>query len=242
MGLDLDLDEGGFLGAVRRIGLSAPAADARIRRRVVLFGALIEPGPLGAAVAGRAALLAAQRSSSARTSAASARARSRSHCDRQSRGARSGTDTGHDRTTPLPSTSVVPEHADAQQAHRVIAALIAQRRKVFMNPQKRQPILACLLLVGLQLALELLHQRPVGKPPNDVRRYHAGFSYQAATWDKPRRVVAKVEWHPGELYPRVGFIVTNLSRPTERVVAFYNQRFRQQTVKVRLGRYWAAES
>jgi DDE family transposase len=30
--------------------------------------------------------------------------------------------------------------------------------------------------------------------------------------------------HPGELYPRVGFIVTNLSRPAERVVAFYNQR------------------
>ena len=23
------------------------------------------------------------------------------------------------------------------------------------------------------------------------------------------RLVAKVEWHPGELYPRVGFIVTN---------------------------------
>ncbi|MBF0251634.1 MAG: transposase, partial [Alphaproteobacteria bacterium] len=39
-----------------------------------------------------------------------------------------------------------------------------------------------------------------------------------------RRVVAKVEWHPGELYPRVGFIVTNLSRKAERVVAFYNQR------------------
>jgi len=34
----------------------------------------------------------------------------------------------------------------------------------------------------------------------------------------------KVEWHPGELYPRVGFIVTNLARPAERVVAFYNQR------------------
>lgn len=40
----------------------------------------------------------------------------------------------------------------------------------------------------------------------------------------PRRVVAKVEWHPGELYLRVGFIVTNLSRPVERVVAFYNKR------------------
>lgn len=37
-------------------------------------------------------------------------------------------------------------------------------------------------------------------------------------------MIAKVEWHPGELYPRVGFIVTNLSRPAERVVAFYNQR------------------
>ena len=32
-------------------------------------------------------------------------------------------------------------------------------------------------------------------------------------------MIAKVEWHPGELYPRVGFIVTNLSRPADRVVA-----------------------
>ena len=37
-------------------------------------------------------------------------------------------------------------------------------------------------------------------------------------------VVAKVEWHPGELYPRVGFIVTNLARSAEGIVAFYNQR------------------
>ena len=34
---------------------------------------------------------------------------------------------------------------------------------------------------------------------------------------------AKVEWHPGELYPRVGFIVTNMARPDENVVAFYNK-------------------
>ncbi len=57
-----------------------------------------------------------------------------------------------------------------------------------------------------------------------MRRYYASFSYQAGSWDKKRRVVAKVEWHPGELYPGVGFIVTNLSRPAERVVAFYNHR------------------
>ncbi len=39
-----------------------------------------------------------------------------------------------------------------------------------------------------------------------------------------RRVVVKVEWHPGELYPRVVFILTNLSRPAERVTKFYNGR------------------
>lgn len=37
-------------------------------------------------------------------------------------------------------------------------------------------------------------------------------------------MVAKVEWHPGELYPRVRFIVTNLARGADRVVVFYNQR------------------
>ena len=37
-------------------------------------------------------------------------------------------------------------------------------------------------------------------------------------------MVAKVEWHPGELVPRVGFIVTNLFRSAERVTWFYNQR------------------
>ena len=69
-----------------------------------------------------------------------------------------------------------------------------------------------------------LLKHPVGRPPNEVRRYFASVTYRAQSWSKPRRVVAKVEWHPGELYPRVGFIVTNLARPAERVVAFYNQR------------------
>src|SRR6202030_3047992 len=69
-----------------------------------------------------------------------------------------------------------------------------------------------------------LLKRPVGRPPQDVRRCYASFRYQAGSWTKLRRVVAKVEWHPGELYPRVGFIVTNLARPVERLVAFYNHR------------------
>ncbi len=39
-----------------------------------------------------------------------------------------------------------------------------------------------------------------------------------------RRVVAKVEFHAGQLFPRVGFIVTNLSLPSRAVVRFYNKR------------------
>jgi hypothetical protein len=76
----------------------------------------------------------------------------------------------------------------------------------------------------LKQSIAWLLKRPVGRPPHEVRRYHASFSYRAGSWSRPRRVVAKVEWHPADLYPRVGFIVTNMTRPPERVVAFYNQR------------------
>ena len=76
----------------------------------------------------------------------------------------------------------------------------------------------------LQEKISHLLTRPVGRPPNHVRVFHASFSYQAVSWGKSRRVVAKVEWHPRELYPRVGFIVTNLSRPAARVTKFYNGR------------------
>jgi hypothetical protein len=76
----------------------------------------------------------------------------------------------------------------------------------------------------LQGRVAHLLKRPVGRPPMHVQRFHASFSYQAKSWSRKRRVVAKVEWHPGELYPRVGFIVANLTRPANRIVAFYNQR------------------
>jgi len=76
----------------------------------------------------------------------------------------------------------------------------------------------------LQDRIADLLRRPVGRPPNHVRRLYASFGYQAGSWNRKRRVVAKVEWHPGELFPRVGFIVTNMTRPPERVTLFYNQR------------------
>ena len=76
----------------------------------------------------------------------------------------------------------------------------------------------------LQDKIGHLLKRPVGRPPQEVRRYYASFHYQAGSWSKPRRAVAKVEWHPGELCPRVGFIVINLARSAERIVGFYNHR------------------
>ena len=71
--------------------------------------------------------------------------------------------------------------------------------------------------------VELL-TRPVGRPSyKPVVRYKS-FLYQAASWTRARRVVAKVEFHFGELFPRVGFIVTNLAADKRAVVRFYNKR------------------
>jgi hypothetical protein len=56
----------------------------------------------------------------------------------------------------------------------------------------------------LQDRIGYLLKRPVGRRPHEVRRFYASFGYQAQNWKKPRRVVAKVELHPNELYPRVG--------------------------------------
>jgi hypothetical protein len=67
--------------------------------------------------------------------------------------------------------------------------------------------------------------RPVGRPSlTKVKRIYEDIEYQAQSWDKPRRVIAKIEWHPGELFPKVGFIVTNLPMDPDWVVRFYNQR------------------
>ena len=69
-----------------------------------------------------------------------------------------------------------------------------------------------------------LTKRRPGRPPNQIVRHYTSFHYRAQSWSKARRIVAKVESHPGELFPRVGFIVTNRSLPNERVLAFYNDR------------------
>jgi Transposase DDE domain group 1 len=77
---------------------------------------------------------------------------------------------------------------------------------------------------NLQRDIEELLKRPVGRPSKKPLVEYKGFLYQAAGWQTARRVVAKVEHHPGELFPRVGFIVTNLTLPNRAVVRFYNKR------------------
>jgi len=64
----------------------------------------------------------------------------------------------------------------------------------------------------------------VRRPTHKPIVWYKGFLYQAASWKTARRVVAKVEFHAGELFPRVGFIVTNLETPSRAVVRFYNKR------------------
>ena len=76
----------------------------------------------------------------------------------------------------------------------------------------------------LERRIEQLLRRRVGRPSNKPEVFYASFPYQAKSWDRSRRVVAKEEWHVGELFPRVGFIVTNLTRHTHNVVRSYNGR------------------
>src|SRR5450759_1114354 len=77
---------------------------------------------------------------------------------------------------------------------------------------------------NLSREIDHLTTRPVGRPSRKPKVFFHDFSYRAASWKSSRRVIAKVEWHEGELWARVGFIVTNMSRTPENVVHFYNKR------------------
>ena len=77
---------------------------------------------------------------------------------------------------------------------------------------------------SLERDIAELLKRPLGRPSHKPVVWYKGFLYQAASWKTARRVMAKVEHHIGELFPRVGFIVTNLCLPSRAVVRFYNKR------------------
>ena len=78
-------------------------------------------------------------------------------------------------------------------------APLLPRRCAFANPE----VYEFLEAEGYKYAIRLpanqvlqerighLLKRPVGRPPNEVRRYYANFSYQAQSWKTPRRVWRK---------------------------------------------------
>jgi hypothetical protein len=77
---------------------------------------------------------------------------------------------------------------------------------------------------NLQRNITELLTKSVGRPSSKPVVWFKRFLYQTASWTTARRVVAKVEFHCGELFPRVGFIVTNLTTASRAVVRFYNKR------------------
>ena len=71
------------------------------------------------------------------------------------------------------------------------------------------------------LVRQSVYSRLAGYPDtNDSDR----LARDPTTWDRPRRVVAKIEWHAGELFPRIGFTVTNRTDRAKGVVRFYDGR------------------
>jgi hypothetical protein len=78
------------------------------------------------------------------------------------------------------------------------------------------------ILMGL---IESHLNRPMGRPTKSgVQFKMVDLQYQAKSWSKSRRVVAKIEWHRGELFPRIGFVVTNSRLPAAKVIKVYNGR------------------
>jgi hypothetical protein len=134
-------------------------------------------------------------------------------------------------------------HASAKFWRRVLLPVIERYRGLdipkffrgdaaFAGPK----LLRLLELEGFRYAIRIranavlerkiahLLKPPVGRPSHKPKKFYANFRYRAGSGDRARRVVVKVEWHAGELFPRVGFLVTNLRWHSKKVVRFYNRR------------------
>ncbi len=80
---------------------------------------------------------------------------------------------------------------------------------LFANPQvyeflEAEAFLCTIRLPGSDLLYDHIRHLltcPVGRPPKKPIVWYHSFSYQAGSWDRPRWVVAKVEWHQEELVP-----------------------------------------
>ena len=126
-------------------------------------------------------------------------------------------------------TLLLPE-IDLQQAEGTRVALGADaafaKPEIYDALEKRAVDYAIRMPANKSLELEIedILFRPLGRPSCEPLVCYKSFRYQAKSRTTPRRIVAKVEHHRGELFPRVGFTVTNMVLPSRSVVRFYNKR------------------
>ena len=73
-------------------------------------------------------------------------------------------------------------------------------------------------------ALEEIIERHTRHRPRRGRVKYVDLRWQAKSWLAPRRIVAKIEWKEGDLFPAVLFCVTNLDLSPRKVVRFYDGR------------------
>jgi hypothetical protein len=67
--------------------------------------------------------------------------------------------------------------------------------------------------------------RPEGRPlKSGFQVKVVDLQYQAESWHKPRRILAKIEWRRGELFPRIGFVVNKSRLPAGKVIKVHNGR------------------
>ncbi len=71
--------------------------------------------------------------------------------------------------------------------------------------------------------LEEYTKKPVERPVNKPMIKYVNFRYRAGTWKKERRIVAKIEQHPGELFARIGYIATSLKQGNKQIVKYLQQ-------------------
>src|SRR5262249_29149376 len=66
--------------------------------------------------------------------------------------------------------------------------------------------------------------RPRCRSSHKPKVFSYNLHYRAGSWDQARRVVVKIAWHAGDMFPRVGFLVTNLEGRAQKVVCFKRDR------------------
>ena len=73
---------------------------------------------------------------------------------------------------------------------------------------------------------------------------YVNLEYQAGSWDRRHRVIHKIEWHAGNLFPRIGFIAMNSRLAVGKEVKVYNDRteIENRIKKVKNGLRWEKNS